>query len=61
MDTKEIREMSQEERRQKVVDLKQEYFNLRFQHKTDQLENSSSLKKTRRNIAKLKTIIRENQ
>jgi large subunit ribosomal protein L29 len=59
MKVSEIRDMSPEERQQKVVDLRQELFNLRFQHGIGQLENPQKLKKTKRDIARLYTIIRE--
>jgi len=51
--------MSPEERERKLVDLKEELFNLRFQHGAGQLENSQKLKQTKRDIARVKTIIRE--
>lgn len=54
-----IREMSPEERERKLLDLKEELFNLRFQHGAGQLENSQKLKQTKRDIAKIKTVIRE--
>jgi large subunit ribosomal protein L29 len=43
----------------KVTDLKEELFNLRFQHEIGQLENPQRMKLTKREIARLKTIIRE--
>ena len=43
----------------KVLDLKEAYFNLRFQHETGQLENTNTLKKTRQDIARIITIINE--
>ncbi len=55
----EIRELSREERQQKAEDLKEELFNLRFQHEVGQLENPQKMKQIKRNIAKIKTIIRE--
>ncbi len=61
MNPKEIRELSPEEREQKLVDLKQTLFNLRFQHETGQLENPQKLKSTKRDIARVKTVIREIQ
>ena len=54
-----IRELSLEEMRQKVVALKEELFNLRFQHEVGQLENPQKLKQLKRDIARVKTIIRE--
>ena len=59
MKASEIREMNLEEMQRKVSDLKEELFNLRFQHEIGQLENPNKMKQTRRDIAKVKTIIRE--
>jgi len=59
MKAENVREMSPEERERKVVDLKEELFNLRFQHGIGQLENSQKLKQTKRDIARIKTVIRE--
>ena len=55
----EIRELSLEEMQTKVNDLREEMFNLRFQHGTGQLENTTKLKQTKKDIARLKTIIQE--
>jgi large subunit ribosomal protein L29 len=59
MKAENIREMSPDERERKLVDLKQEMFNLRFQHGAGQLENPQKLKQTKRDIARINTIIRE--
>jgi large subunit ribosomal protein L29 len=59
MKASEIRGMSQAERQTKVAELKQELFNLRFQHATGQLENPQKLKQAKRDIARVETIIRE--
>lgn len=59
MKASEIREMSLEELHRKVEDLKEELFNLRFQHETDQLDNSQKMKQTKRDIARVKTVITE--
>ncbi len=59
MKASDIREMSLEEMQQKAIDLEQELFNLRFQHATGQLENSVKLSQTKRDIARVKTIISE--
>jgi large subunit ribosomal protein L29 len=59
MKASEIRELTAEEMRRKMVDLKQELFNLRFQHAVGQLENRSRIKQTRHDIARLSTIIGE--
>ncbi len=61
MKASEIRDMSIEEMRQNVLDLNEELFNLRFQHGAGQLENPQKLKQTKRDIARIRTIIRENE
>ena len=55
----EIRDLNFEEMYQKVSDLKEELFNLRFQHEIGQLEDPQRMKQTKRDIARLKTIIHE--
>jgi large subunit ribosomal protein L29 len=59
MKTSEIRDLNLEEMHRKVSDLKEELFNLRFQHEIGQLENPQRMKLTKREIARLKTIIGE--
>ena len=59
MKASEIKEMNIEEMQQKASDLKEELFNLRFQHEIGQLENPQRMKQTKRDIARIKTIIRE--
>jgi large subunit ribosomal protein L29 len=59
MKVSEIRELNPEEMQRKVDDLREELFNLRFQHGTGQLENPQKMKQTKRDIARLKTIMRE--
>ena len=61
MKASEIREMSLEEMTRQVTLLKETYFNLRFQNETGQLENTSMLKKTRKDIARVMTIIKQVQ
>lgn len=61
MKASEIREFSSEEIRQKLAELTQELFNLRFQHATDQLENPMRLGHTRREIARMKVVLRERE
>lgn len=56
-----LRELSTEELNKKVVDLKEELFNLRFQMATGQLENPMQLKQVRKDIARAKTVIRERE
>ncbi|AKX95312.1 50S ribosomal protein L29 [Neomoorella thermoacetica] len=61
MKAKEIRDLTTEELRQKVNELKQELFNLRFQLATNQMDNPMRLKEVRRSIARAKTILRERE
>ena len=53
--------LSTAELEKKVVDLKEELFNLRFQMATGQLENPMKIKEIRKDIAKAKTILRERE
>jgi large subunit ribosomal protein L29 len=55
----EFRKLSKDELVQKEQDLKEEYFNLRFQFFTGQLENTSRMKAVRRDIARVVTVRRE--
>jgi large subunit ribosomal protein L29 len=57
----EIRELSLEEIHQKMAELTEELFNLRFQHATGQLENPMRMSHTKREIARMKTVVRERQ
>ena len=59
MKAQEIRDLAEKERQEKVSDLNQEIFNLRFQLATGKIENPSRLKSLRRDIARIKTIQRE--
>ena len=59
MKAKEFREMSKAELLQKEIDLKQEFFNLRFQLATGQMSNPQIIKKVKRDIARVKTILTE--
>ncbi|MEE3394520.1 MAG: 50S ribosomal protein L29 [Candidatus Onthomonas sp.] len=59
MKAKEIRALSASELDAKLVELKKELFNLRFQHATNQLDNPNKLADVKRDIARVKTIIRE--
>ena len=51
--------MSPDERVQKLGEMREAFFNLRFQHETGQLENPQKLKQAKRDIARIQTIIRE--
>lgn len=61
MKTKELRDMTHIELDQKLTELKGELFNLRFQLATGQLENPLRIRNVRKDIARTKTIIRENE
>ena len=56
-----IREMSVSELEARLAELKKELFNLRFQHAINQLDNPMRLKAVKKEIAVIKTIIRENE
>ena len=59
--TAELREMSDDELFTRLVEARQELFNLRFQHVTGQLDNYSRLGQLRRDIARIETLLRENE
>ena len=59
MKGKELRLLSEGELIEKEKTLKEELFNLRFQHATGQLENVMRVPQVKREIARLKTILRE--
>ena len=59
MKSSEINEMSPDEMQRKISDLKEELFNLRFQHEIGQLENPQKMKQVKRDIARIYTISRE--
>ena len=61
MKGKELHNMTNEELSSKLSELKSELFNLRFRHATGQLENPVSLRNCKKDIAKVKTIIRERE
>ena len=61
MKTKELHEMTVEELKTKLKELSEELFNLRFRHAVGQLENSASLNTCRKDIAKVKTILRQRE
>ena len=53
--------MNLDEMQRKVSDLKEELFNLRFQHETGQLENPQKMKQAKRDIARVKTLIKQSE
>ena len=56
-----LREMSEAERGEKLESLKKDLFFLRMQHATNQLDNPLKIAEVKRDIARVKTIIREQQ
>ena len=61
MKASEVRDLTTAELESKLKDLKAELFNLRFQMATGQLSNPLVIRDTRRNIARVKTILRQRQ
>ena len=61
MELKKIREMTDTELTAELLKLKNELFNLRFQHVTGQLENPIKMRDAKKNIARVKTIIKEKE
>ncbi|MBP5177695.1 MAG: 50S ribosomal protein L29 [Clostridia bacterium] len=61
MKAKQIHEMTDEELNTKLAELKEELFNLRFRHATGQLENPNVIAVVKKDIARVKTVIRERE
>ncbi len=61
MKAKEVRDMNTAELTVKLDDLKKDLFNLRLQHATNQLDNPIKIADVKRDIARVKTIIRERE
>ena len=61
MKANDIRKMSGAELETQLADLKKDLFNLRLQHATNQLENPIRIAEVKKDIARVKTIIREQQ
>ncbi len=61
MDLNKMREMTDAELAAELEKMKKELFNLRFQHVTGQLENPVQMREVRKNIARVKTIMREKE
>jgi large subunit ribosomal protein L29 len=57
----ELRDLPIDELERKLVETKEELFNLRFQNATGQLDNYKRLGQLRKEVARLKTILRENE
>ena len=61
MKASELRELSSEELVQREADLSEELFNLKFQLATGQLENKMRVRLAKRDLARIKTLIKEKQ
>ena len=61
MKANEIKDMTVDELNSKLAELKQELFNLRFQHAVNQLENPKRLQAGKKDIARVKTFIRKQE
>lgn len=61
MKVSEVKELNTEELESKLKDLKAELFNLRFQLTINQLDNPMRIKAVKKDIARIKTILRENE
>ena len=61
MKARELRELTDIELEEQYDDLKEELFNLRFQNATGQLDNPARIKLVKKDIARVKTILRERE
>ena len=61
MKANEVRKLSSADLAKKLTELKKDLFQLRLQHATNQLENPVRINEVKRDIARVKTIIREQQ
>ena len=61
MKINEIRKMSTEDINKKIVELKEELFNLRFSASTGSLEKPHKMKELRHTVARLKTVLKERE
>ncbi|MGB0660992.1 MAG: 50S ribosomal protein L29 [Mangrovicoccus sp.] len=59
MKASELRDQTPDQLREKLVELKKEAFNLRFQQATSQLENTARVRQVRRDVARVNTILNE--
>ncbi|MFN2557410.1 MAG: 50S ribosomal protein L29 [Nitriliruptorales bacterium] len=57
----ELRELPEEELRERLIELKEELFNLRFQHVTGQLDNPHRMQQVKGEIARALTVLRERE
>ena len=61
MKIQDIRDLSTQELEDKIKDLKEELFNLRFQNATNQLENPMRISSVKKDIARVKTVLKEKE
>ncbi|HOF04738.1 MAG TPA: 50S ribosomal protein L29 [Syntrophales bacterium] len=61
MKTKELRDLHSDELKQKKAELDEELFRLKLRHASGQLDSTATLGKTRRDIARIKTILRQKE
>lgn len=61
MKATEVRKMSADQLNEKLAGLKKDLFYLRMQHATNQLDNPLKIQETKRDIARVKTVLRELQ
>lgn len=61
MKAEELKGKSKDELKKMLLDMKKEQFNLRFQHSGGQLENTAQMRKIRRDIARVKTIVQQSE
>ena len=61
MKIEKMREMTAAELQAELLKLKKELFNLRFQHETGQLENPIKMRELKKEIARVKTVLREEE
>ena len=61
MKANEVRKLSPEELETKLADLKKDLFFLRMQHATNQLDNPTRINQVKKDIARVKTILRQKQ
>ena len=59
MNAGEVRDMTEDQLKSKLLDLKKEQFNLRFQKASGQLEKTSRISEVRKDIARIKTVLTE--
>jgi large subunit ribosomal protein L29 len=61
MKAQDLRTKTVDELKQSLVDLRKEAFNLRFQQASGQLENTARVRQVRRDIARIKTVLRNQE